>query len=612
MESPGARVKPKLRYLLAAAFTLVSLVPVSFLEAWVQRTAFENEVAAVEEKHLLLARNITAALERYAADARAVFIHFTSLDHDLGAHGNAGDMAAQFGFRHFCVIDAQGRVVRQLDVTGMATPPLLPANLQRLRTMAQDTPVFSPVMADAQGRPSLFLVQRLDGDQIAIGLLNTDYIVELQQAIAFGQRGHAAIVDHEGNILAHPSAEWQREMKNIVKIDAVRRMVAGESGVSRFYSPVMKGDMIAGFASVAGPGWGVMVPQPMSELEEQAAEVQVLALVIALVGLTVAALVGWLLAGRLANPVAAVVRTANEMSAGNLKARVPPQSRAVPAELQELSTAFNDMAQHLQDNRMDLTEALAKAQAADRAKSEFLTNMSHELRTPLNAIIGLADMVKGELLGPLGVPAYKEYVEDIHGSGSHLLEIINDILDISRIEAGQLELKETTVDPEAIVAACERLVCVRAREAELSLVIEVGPAPPWLWADERALKQVLLNLLSNAIKFTPAGGEVRISGGIAADGGFCITVADTGIGIAEADISTVLAPFGQADTSFARMHEGTGLGLPIAKSLVELHDGRLELTSEPGSGTTVSVILPAKRLREAHPQSGEVAQTAAE
>ena len=334
----------KLRYLLAAAFVLVSLVPVLFLGIWVQRTAFQREVAAVEEKHLLLAQNITAALERYAADTTAAFRHFISVGDVPDARGNVEGLAFQMGFRHFCVIDAEGQVVRRLDAAAANEKQLNPVIIERLWAMAEDSPAFSPVMANAQGDPTIFLVQRLGPDQVAIGVLSTDYMVKLQKAIAFGRRGHAAIVDQEGNTLAHPSAEWQREMKNIAKIDAVRRMVAGERGVSRFYSPVMKGDMIAGFATVAGPGWGVMVPQPLEELEERAAEVQAIALAVALFGLTVAALVGWLLAGRLARPVAEVVRAANDMAEGRLDARVPPQSGLAPEELRELPTAFNAMA----------------------------------------------------------------------------------------------------------------------------------------------------------------------------------------------------------------------------------------------------------------------------
>ncbi|MEQ8356934.1 MAG: sensor histidine kinase [Kiloniellaceae bacterium] len=602
---------PSLRYLLAATFVLVALVPVLFLGTWVQRTAVENELAAVAEKHFLIARNLTAALERYALDTKAAFQLFESLEHSPQSNDNAGQLAGQLGFRHFCVIDSQGQVVHRIEAAGAEGAHIAPAILERLRPLATAVPTFSPVMADAQGRPTIFILQRLDGDRIAIGSLSTDYMVTLQKAIAFGHRGHAAIVDQAGSTLAHPSADWQREMKNISKIDAVRRMIAGESGVSRFYSPVMKGDMIAGFASVQGPGWGVMVPQPLEELKEQAEALLLVALAIALVGLAVAALLGWLLAGRIARPVADVVRAANLMSDGGLDARVSSRSSFVPNELRELATAFNGMAEHLLVSREVMTEGMKKAQMADRAKSEFLANMSHELRTPLNAIIGFSEILKGEVLGPLGGAKYKQYAEDIHGSGRHLLEIINDILDLSRIEAGQMELKETAVAPAAVIAACDTLVRQRAEAAQLDLIIVQDPALPSLWADERALKQVLLNLLSNAIKFTAAGGQVRLRTEMAPDGGFRVTVADTGIGIAAADIPRVLMPFGRVDGSLARSYEGTGLGLPLAKSLMELHGGHLEVASRPGSGTTITISLPAERFQSVRPQSGEAGQAVA-
>jgi signal transduction histidine kinase len=602
---------PNLRYLLAATFVLVALVPVLFLGTWVQRTALENEVAAVAEKHLLIARNLTAALERYALDVKSAFQLFESLEHSQHWKDNAGQLAGQLGFRHFCVVDSRGQVLHEIAVAGVEGASITPAIVELLRPLATATPSYRPVMADAQGRPTIFIVQRLDSGRIAIGSLSTEYMVRLQKAIAFGHRGHAAIVDQAGNTLAHPSADWQREMKNISKIDAVRRMIAGESGVSRFYSPVMEGDMIAGFASVEGPGWGVMVPQPLEELKEQADAVLLVALAIALGGLAVAAFLGWLLAGRIALPVADVVQAANQMSDGRLDARVSLRWRFVPNELRELANAFNSMARHLLVNRKVLTEAMNEAQTADRAKSEFLANMSHELRTPLNAIIGFSEILKGEVLGPLGGAKYQQYAEDIHGSGRHLLEIINDILDLSRIEAGHMELNETMVAPAAVIAACNTLVRQRAEAAQLDLTIEQDPSLPRLRADERVLKQVLLNLLSNAIKFTAPGGLVRLRTERAPDGGFRVIVADTGIGIAPADIPRVLMPFGQVDGSLARSYEGTGLGLPLAKSLIELHGGRLDVASELGRGTTITVSLPAERFRAARPQDGGTRQAVA-
>ncbi|MEE8533360.1 MAG: ATP-binding protein [Alphaproteobacteria bacterium] len=239
------------------------------------------------------------------------------------------------------------------------------------------------------------------------------------------------------------------------------------------------------------------------------------------------------------------------------------------------------------------------AELANRAKTEFLANMSHELRTPLNAIIGFSEIIMGEMFGPIGVEQYKEYMKDIHESGSHLYNLINDILDVSKAEAGKLELSESEIDIADAVTRCVRLVGERAERAEVALEVEVPQGLPLLYADERKIKQILLNLLSNAVKFTPTGGKVSISARIEPDGWFCFAITDTGIGISEQDMADVMAPFGQVDSTLARRYEGTGLGLPLTKALVDLHGGELDLQSELDVGTTVTVRLPKDRLRPA-------------
>ncbi|MEE8203792.1 MAG: ATP-binding protein [Alphaproteobacteria bacterium] len=239
------------------------------------------------------------------------------------------------------------------------------------------------------------------------------------------------------------------------------------------------------------------------------------------------------------------------------------------------------------------------AELANRAKTEFLANMSHELRTPLNAIIGFSEIIMGEMFGPIGVEQYKEYMKDIHESGSHLYNLINDILDVSKAEAGKLELSESEIDIADAVTRCVRLVGERAERAEVALEVEVPQGLPLLYADERKIKQILLNLLSNAVKFTPTGGKVSISARIEPDGWFCFAITDTGIGISEQDMADVMAPFGQVDSTLARRYEGTGLGLPLTKALVDLHGGELDLHSELDVGTTVTVRLPKDRLRPA-------------
>ncbi|CAN0564583.1 unnamed protein product, partial [Laminaria digitata] len=221
-------------------------------------------------------------------------------------------------------------------------------------------------------------------------------------------------------------------------------------------------------------------------------------------------------------------------------------------------------------------EARHAAEAANRAKTEFLANMSHELRTPLNAIIGFSELMRTEALGPLGSPQYLEYMNDINGSGQHLIQIINDILDMSKIEAGELSPNEDVFDFARAADTAIRLVSDRAQKGEISLVNSVPDDIPQLYADERMLKQILLNLLSNAVKFTPEGGMVELSAE-ANDVGYAFSVSDTGCGIPEDKMDVILQPFGQADMTLHRNYEGTGLGLPLVNAMTELHGGKLEI-----------------------------------
>jgi PAS domain S-box-containing protein len=243
-----------------------------------------------------------------------------------------------------------------------------------------------------------------------------------------------------------------------------------------------------------------------------------------------------------------------------------------------------------------LYAAKEAAEIASRSKSDFLANISHELRTPLNAIIGFSEIMREELFGPLGSTQYREYIGDVFDSAQHLLKVINDILDIAKAEAGKLDLAEDEVDIYTVVGAATRLIQERAQRGDVAIRIQLPPGLPPLAADERKLKQILLNLLTNAVKFTPAGGTIAIVGGLAAEGDFVLTVTDSGIGIAAADISTALASFGQVDSKLARKYEGTGLGLPLTNAMVKLHGGELTIASVVGEGTTVTVRLPASRV----------------
>ncbi|MDX2158921.1 MAG: ATP-binding protein [Hyphomicrobiaceae bacterium] len=243
-------------------------------------------------------------------------------------------------------------------------------------------------------------------------------------------------------------------------------------------------------------------------------------------------------------------------------------------------------------------EGRRRAEAANVAKSRFLATMSHELRTPLNAILGFSEVMKAEILGPLQNDRYKEYAGNIHDSGSHLLHLINEILDLSRIEAGRYELKEEAARLVDVVEDCHRLLKLRAESKGLRFVLDVDEGLPQLWIDERAIRQVCLNLLSNALKFTPKGGTVTIQLAATADGGQLMSVKDTGPGIPKDEIPKVLQVFGQGSLAHQTAEGGTGLGLPIVQNLVELHGGQFELLSELRKGTEARVTLPRQRVMQ--------------
>ena len=247
----------------------------------------------------------------------------------------------------------------------------------------------------------------------------------------------------------------------------------------------------------------------------------------------------------------------------------------------------------LEKARLDAENARAQAESASKAKSEFIATMSHELRTPLNAILGFSDGIINKAFGVDCSGKCTGYVKDIHSAGLHLRELINDILDVSAIEAARLDLHIEEVDTAGVVRGAERLIRPAAEAKHLAVTVDLAGAPPRLKVDDRRFKQILANLLGNAVKFTPDGGAVQLWVAATEDGGVRLTIADTGIGMDSAGVATAMTPFGRVDSVLTRKYEGTGLGLPLTKSLVELHGGRLFIDSILGKGTTVTILLPA-------------------
>jgi len=257
--------------------------------------------------------------------------------------------------------------------------------------------------------------------------------------------------------------------------------------------------------------------------------------------------------------------------------------------------------------RAELAVLAAKdvAELANHSKTEFLANMSHELRTPLNAIIGFSQLMADEVLGPLGNAKYMGYARDICNSAEHLLGIINDILDVSKLEAGKLEIEEELIDMQQVVRNLLHFVAERAGALEVAIETEISRDLPRLLADARKIKQILINLVTNALKFSHPGGTVTLRA-LEIDGAITIEVIDRGIGMDETELATAVTRFGQVASIWNRKHAGTGLGLPLAIGLVELHGGRLEIKSRKGEGTAVTVTFPAYRSTAGgHPRISE-------
>ena len=263
------------------------------------------------------------------------------------------------------------------------------------------------------------------------------------------------------------------------------------------------------------------------------------------------------------------------------------------ARLRSYITELEATQRELKATTAELTSALETAAAANQAKSHFLANMSHELRTPLNAIIGFADLMVAEIHGPLGNDQYRDYAQLVSDSGSHLLSLINDVLDLARLDASQFDLADDMIEVERLLRNSVRMIGPQAGKAEVAVSWHAEQPGFCLKADTRRVRQVLLNLLSNAVKFTPAGGSVSVEAA-AGDSGFTITVSDTGIGMTADDIPVALERFGQIDNGLNRRFEGTGLGLPLAKLLMEVHGGKLELNSEARPRHQRDHVLPAR------------------
>ena len=456
---------------------------------------------------------------------------------------------------------------------------------------------FGPLTFRQQSEPYMTIALRTQ-QELTEAQVNLKFIWDVITRIKIGEKGRAYVVDAAGDLVADPDIGRVLRRTNLASLAQVRAaFTAAKVGPAMIARNAEGVEVLSAFAPIDPPGWTVFVEEPVSEVYAtlHASILRTAGLLVA--GLVISALVALALARGMVRPIRRLEDGARRIGGGDLGQSIEVHTGD---ELEALAGQFNRMTAQLRESYADLehkvevrTRELAEKshqlEIADRHKSEFLANMSHELRTPLNAIIGFSEALGEGLFGELNAKQ-REYLEDIHASGRHLLSLINDILDLSKIEAGRMELDLSHFSAPAAIENCATLVRERAQRHGLSLLLEIAPELGQLYADERKFKQVLLNLLSNAVKFTPDGGKVTLRARVEA-GDLEVEVADTGAGIAPEDQASVFDEFRQLGKGV----EGTGLGLALARRFVELHGGAIRLQSAPGTGSRFIFTLPLGR-----------------
>jgi len=587
------------RFLVFIALAAVSSMPIVGLTFWVQKTAVDKEVAAVAEKHLIVAGNLSMALSRYVQDIQAVFTFAT--DHLLseGQAASLGETFQGLDIAYIAILNAENQLVQRIP--GLNPKSELPSDsqIEDLRELAatSENQIAVSGLERLDGKPYFLMARSLPDKAIAVAPLSPRYLIEVQKSIAFGERGHSMIVDQYGRVVAHPNQQWQDISKDASKLSVVQKMMSRGTGVAEFYSPPMKADMIAGYTFVPETGWGVMVPQPKSELIEHASEVEAAGLVVAAIMVAVSILMSLWLSKILHGPIGTIAECARRVSSGDLTSRVELRGGLAPRELSEFASVFNHMIEDLKCKSDHLVDALSKAEAGSRSKTQFMAVMSHEIRTPMNGVFGILELLEGTDLDE----EQRQYVSVAQNSCNSLIQIVDDILDFSQMQAGKLSISYGSVDMRDTACEVTRLFQPLADKKSINLRFRAGPSlPDVVWGDRLRIRQILFNLVGNAVKFTDTGAivtAINYSPRSESTGEVTVSVSDTGMGIPEEKHAAVFEDFSQCDASYSRKHGGTGLGLAISKRLVELMNGTISFDSKQGVGSCFKFTIPVTMER---------------
>lgn len=581
-----------LRVQISLVIFVAVVLSAATMQYWNYKTAFETELNMVRDKHLVIAQNLSAAFSRYVQDVSQIFIEETK---DLPADASAPvtlPMLSNFDIRRVLLVSPTGDVSSAAVGVGDYPASIPDAatldDLRRATVEAGPGVYFSGIQTIDDTKVFLLSTIRDDG-VMAVGYLSTDYIKEMQKQIAFGDRGHSAIFDQFGRVIAHPSAEAEKTSADQSKLSIVQDMLARRTGVAGFFSPVMKADMIAGYTFVPETGWAVMVPQPIMEISSAVNGNLKYSYLIAALTAIVLSMLGWWLAEKISDPIERFKSFAQRVADGRFGAPLPVD-KMPSAEFVSLSKALNSMASQVEDSSRTMQAGRDAAEEASRSKSVFLAMMSHEMRTPLNGVIGLLTVCE-DMTSEAKLQSLLRMAQRSAYSLSHLTD---EVMTFSSLEHGRLSLQEESVDLAELVGDVTQQFAAEAKSRGITLVTPVGITAQTFVSDPRRLRQIMGNLLGNGIKYSEQG-TVELKVEIVSDKAgpqLHIRVSDQGIGIAPQHLSLIFNDFYQVESSHSRRYDGLGIGLALTRRIVDLMGGTITCTSTLGEGSAFDVVVP--------------------
>jgi signal transduction histidine kinase/DNA-binding response OmpR family regulator len=612
-----------LRWYISVGFLMVGVGPLVFFGAQRISALFTTQNTTIQQKHEPMAESLAQAVYGYLLDQTSALQSTASQiesDNNIArlndpsfnaAHLNqelAAAHSAQPALLQLYVGSLAGRAVAAAPPAGVGVDYSVWNYVKDVLNPRRIGPKYSDVVrsnGDASVAAVVIAVPVLDPGRNLVGFLaatvNLSEVQRLSNYSRIGVNGQAVVVDRRGRVIAHPRDDWRAEAKDLSSSAIFQQSLGQETGVSWYTDPDGNVPRAAGFATVPVVGWKVWVSQPVAELRSELTPLIQSTVEWLLVAIVLALVLGFLGAAWITRPVDELTRAAGRIAQGDFVTPLRVRERFAAKELRALAHTFNQMARQLSGAYQTLEEKVSQRTSelqaanqelarANKLKSEFLANVSHELRTPLSAIIGFSQILLDGIDGPVNEEQHQDILQ-VNRSGQSLLALINQILDLSKIEAGKMELSMERVDLPALITAVLDSISPLAQEKGLQIDTRYAIGLPAVEADPGRLKQIVINLLSNAVKFTERG-QIEI---MAQPSGRMVRIAvkDTGIGITAESQKVIFEEFVQGDGSSTRRHGGTGLGLSIVRKLVEMHGGAITVVSEPGVGSTFTFTVPA-------------------